>query len=287
MKEQYNNSNRTPLFLNHKFDFTSINRRFSLVFFATLTAFLFLNFFEPFGIYHDGTTSKQDVFVELFVAMSFVFMVMIFTQFVIRPFFKQYRNNIGGIVLWFLIEAVLCANIWTFLTLFVKDAQNITTSALSVWGENFVAYLAVMFLPYALFIFYINMKDKAKPNEIHQKDIEIKPKTVAIKDESGEIKLILDTDNLVYIQSADNYIEINYLEEDILKKELIRNSLKNIEEMLNDSPIIRCHRSFMLNTQKIESAKKTTAGFEVKLRNISDTIIPVSRSYVSELKKYT
>jgi DNA-binding LytR/AlgR family response regulator len=144
-----------------------------------------------------------------------------------------------------------------------------------------------MLLPYSIFMIVTYYKDKSKDfKEIHLEPNIDTGKTVIIRDNSGVEKLILAIDNILYIKSADNYVEILHIENGEPTKTLIRNTIKNFETDFKDLPIIRCHRSFMINTKKIESARKTSSGFDVKINHISETIIPVSRSYVSELKKY-
>ncbi len=67
---------------------------------------------------------------------------------------------------------------------------------------------------------------------------------------------------------------------------MLRNSMKKLEEQLSSKTIFRCHRSFIVNVEKIETAKKTNSGFNLTLKLFPDTIIPVSKSYVSEFRKY-
>jgi len=270
--------------LNYQFDFSSVNRRFSLVFFTTFAAFVFLNFFEPFGLYYDKSISAQEVFVELFIAITVAFVILTITQFVLRPLFNFFISNIWALVVCFFCEAIIISAGWSLLDVLLETKEK---SLIALYGENFLAYVLIMCLPYSLFIIYIYFKDKISVVNVSKDNEKIKTRNISFKDESNEVKLIIGSENLLYIKSADNYVEVNYLENDSCKKTLIRNSLKNIEADLLEYPVIRCHRSFMINTKRIESAKKTTSGFDVKMQFISDSIIPVSRSYVSELKKYT
>ncbi len=273
-------------FIQHTYDFTPVNRRFELAFFITVFAFLFANFFEPFGIHYEYGRTIMKIFVDLFVAMSFAFIVIIVSQFVVRPLIKIYRQNIWITYVWFLFEGIVCATIWTILQITVEISNVPGVSVLSLWFENLVAYTALIAMPYLLYLFYLYHNDRLAllKTSLEEKDKELQ--NVAILDETGETKLLLHIDNFLFASSADNYVEINYVEGKQLHKILIRNSLKNIENSLHNSPIMRCHRSYILNTIKVESAKKTTSGFDVKLQNISNIIIPVSKSYVSELKKH-
>ncbi|MEO1654426.1 MAG: LytTR family DNA-binding domain-containing protein, partial [Bacteroidota bacterium] len=51
--------------------------------------------------------------------------------------------------------------------------------------------------------------------------------------------------NLIYIKSADNYVEVYYLENDQLKKKLIRHNLKHIK--VDFPQLIQTHRSYLIN----------------------------------------
>ncbi len=272
--------------IKHKFDFSPVNRRFGLAFFTTAFAFAFVfaNFFEPFGIYHNSEMTTQEIFVELFVAMTFAFVVITVSQFVVRPLIKSYSQNIWVTYVWFLSEGIVCAAIWTVLQFTLGHAEN---NFFTLYFENLIVYTALIASPYLLFVFYLFHNDRVIEIEENIETEAEKQQTIAINDEAGETKLLVSIDHIIYIQSADNYIEINFFENEKLRKILIRNSLKKIEETFQNTHIIRCHRSFIINTQMIESAKRKSSGFEVKLQGVSSNIIPVSRSYVSELKKYS
>jgi DNA-binding LytR/AlgR family response regulator len=266
-----------------KIDFSSTNRRFSLVFFTTISSFIFLNFFQPFGLYYDENISAQEVFVELFLAMTLVFVVLIISQFVLKPVFKAYELTIPVLVGWFFLEALLVSVLWTFLDIMIKIGYQ---SIIALWLENLVAYCLIMILPYSLFLVFTYYKGALLAVK-ENRDTPLPLQHITIKDEAGEDKLVVDVQNLIYIKSADNYVEVYYTENNNLTKALVRNTIKKLETDLSDTSVIRCHRSYMINSKKIESAKKTTAGFDVKLQQVSETIVPVSRSYVSELKRHT
>jgi len=264
----------------------SVNRKFYLVFFTTITAFLFLNFFEPFGLYYDDSLTHEEVFIELFIAIILAFIVLLFSQFVLRNIFKLKNFTVFSICLWFLLEAVLVASSWFFLDIVDK---GINVNLPQLWFENFLAYVLIMFFPYFLFVSIIHFKDtlNSHKRDIISAGLNNPVQDIVFKDKSGIVKLVLKTENLLFIQSADNYVEINYLEKEIPAKLLLRNSIKKIEQQLINTSIIRCHRSYLVNTLKLEQVKKTASGFTLILKQIPDMTIPVSKSYISEFKKHT
>ena len=168
--------------------------------------------------------------------------------------------------------------------------MDFTGNLKTVWFENFLTYLLIMFPPYFLYVSYIHIKDVIKnlenENSTHKSVEKIVP-DITLKDENEMVKLVLKTENLLFMQAADNYVEVNFLENGVLSKSLLRNSIKKLEPTFINTPIIRCHRSFIVNTKNIELTKKTASGFNLKLNQVSELIIPVSKSYISEFNKYT
>ena len=102
--------------------------------------------------------------------------------------------------------------------------------------------------------------------------------------ENGKHQLSLQADKLLFIKSADNYVEIFYLSHDELRTTLQRNSLKNIAEQLADHPYLqRCHRSYMVNISKINHV--TFAQRQMQLDLGHGQIIPVSQKYQNQFQQ--
>ncbi len=272
-------------YLQTTIDLNSPGRRFYLVVFSVFSAFVFLNFFEPFGLYYDDSITHKEVFIELSIAMTLAFVVLLLSQFVIRVLFKINKFTICSLVFWFLLEDVFVASVWFLFD--ISDAVS-SDNLLNIWIENFWAYILIMIFPYFLFVAYVHIKDviRVLKNEYLIKEAKSKPVNITLMDENGTAKLALKTENLLFIQASSNYVEVYYLENGILSKSLLRNSIKNLEPAFTDTPIIRCHRSFIVNTNNIEIARKTSSGYDLKLNQFSDFAIPVSRSYISEFKKF-
>jgi DNA-binding LytR/AlgR family response regulator len=85
--------------------------------------------------------------------------------------------------------------------------------------------------------------------------------------------------NIVYFKSEDNYILLYYKSENELKKELIRTNLKKLEQELDQPNLIRIHRSYMINSQNLLSAIKTSRGYKVRMEVEPQHHLPVSATY--------
>jgi DNA-binding LytR/AlgR family response regulator len=85
--------------------------------------------------------------------------------------------------------------------------------------------------------------------------------------------------------AIENYVEIYYLEGE-LRKKMVRNTLKNIREVLsNFNYIQQCHRSYLVNLEKITEFNGNAQGLSLNFGNDVELQIPVSRKFVPEIKK--
>ncbi|MBG0858610.1 MAG: LytTR family transcriptional regulator [Bacteroidales bacterium] len=103
-------------------------------------------------------------------------------------------------------------------------------------------------------------------------------------DTNAEI-LKLDLSDIVLIRSADNYVEIYYRDQDNIKKKLIRNTLKNIEQLMSPhDQFIRCHRTSIINVIHIEKLHLKIDSSFIVVKKLNEHI-PVSRQYLLKLKE--
>lgn len=102
---------------------------------------------------------------------------------------------------------------------------------------------------------------------------------IQFKDERNELRFTLASDKIVYIESSDNYCIIKYINNNEVVDFLLRNSLKRLSEELKDTPIQRCHRSYMVNFEHIASLRKDNSeiSLEFDVKGIKE--VPVSKSY--------
>jgi hypothetical protein len=110
-------------------------------------------------------------------------------------------------------------------------------------------------------------------------------KSIEFISETNTDNLTLLISEVVFIQSADNYVEIAYMNGDNLRKKLIRNTLKNIELFIKQySNFIRCHRTCIVNMHYIEKLHQDYSSHWITIKG-SNEKIPVSRQYLLKLKE--
>ncbi len=104
------------------------------------------------------------------------------------------------------------------------------------------------------------------------------PQNLYLKLVADNERDMLEIDNLLYIESADNYCSVVFLQDDKPKKELLRSSLSRLEAQINDNRIIRCHRSYIVNLNLVSAVTGNAQGYKLHLEKARE-IIPVARKY--------
>lgn len=112
------------------------------------------------------------------------------------------------------------------------------------------------------------------------KDKQIEAKKIEIKGEGNYEGLRLFLNDIISIQSSDNYIEVFYVNGKELSKTLIRNKLSVIA---NEFPeLLRTHRSYLINPYHFLQWKTEKSKLFVILFHHIE--VPVSRTYQSNVK---
>ncbi len=89
----------------------------------------------------------------------------------------------------------------------------------------------------------------------------------------------------VYAESDGNYVVFYLSRENGIKREIIRNSISNIEKQLSAVPwFFRTHRAFIVNLKKVKSRQGNILGYQLRLTE-TDFVIPVSRSNIRNFDK--
>lgn len=95
-------------------------------------------------------------------------------------------------------------------------------------------------------------------------------------------KTVYDADKIYLFKTDGNYLYFWVEKNGNSIKRCYQGTMKKLEDQLNGYPqFMRCHNSFMVNTDKLENAWGNSNGMHLKLKNF-DTVIPVSSSHTKE-----
>lgn len=264
-------------FLNKKFTLLdNKDDRYLLILVVFIFSVIFLNIFQPFNISRWYSDSGFIQFLRLSSYGFVIAIVFLFTQFPLRKIFDLQEFKVKNYLLWLVIEISLINLVYIFLYgnpigNFINDLGfSLKYTLLSIW------------LPYSFAILIVYYKNQREEIKSLKTTVAIPPekRLVVLKDENGKIKFSVLATDLLVLESTDNYVSVFYILQNKVQRKLLRNSLKNMEEMLKESGIMRCHRSFMVNPANVEFMQKKGKKLNIKIKHF-DKSIPVSEKYSS------
>jgi len=281
-------------FLNKKFSLLdSAKNKTFLVVFITVFLILYLNIYTPFNMETWVETEKGNSLLIMSIFSVIVGFITAFSQFVLRKVFKVTEFTVKTYLMWLFMELFM---IGFLLTLLFSDFNDVTTFILEL-GFSLKLTYALAIIPNVFFILMLSLikykseitytkteLDKLKENK---NKVVIANELINIPDDKGNVKFSLPLDEILYLESTDNYVFIYYFANSTgtVKKELLRNSLKKLEAIFDNYPIKRCHRSFMVNLNNLDLVKKSGQKMTITISHITETI-PVSKTYQKEFNKY-
>lgn len=254
-------------------------------FFVGVFISVFLIVFEPFGISRWESDNKIR---HLLAFGAITFGVLTFMKFGLFKVFPNYFNEskwtVGREILANLVVICLIAlgNYIYALSIHLFPWRL----DVFFWNFSVVVALGVFPISFNVFVKYNRSLSKySVPVELGLSK-EKEESEVLLKAENGKDTLNLNSADLFFLESADNYSKVVYKLKGELKQELLRGSLSSMESQISNGEIVRCHRSYIVNLNKTESVTGNAQGYKLHLNGI-DTVIPVARKYsaiVNDLK---
>ena len=271
------------------------NNTVRLVLLTALFALLFINIFKPFGSrdWYKISDFKFFIFASLIVLVGML--VVVISRMILLAYVKRNQLTYLKYGAWVLAEILSMSMFYALFTKFIPE-ENANRDFLQIFYDSTLHASLILLLPYAILWLYFSWMDKNHQLEKMQKSdkpVEVPKKNlIAFLDEKGEFKISVVLENLLYIDSADNYATIHYLNKSKLSHFLIRNSLKWMEENLTkETPLVRCHRSYIVNLDKVKVLRRTKDGIFLEMDAMNTPDIPVSKTYyervMAKFSKYS
>ena len=106
-------------------------------------------------------------------------------------------------------------------------------------------------------------------------------------DEKGVLKLSVLPQHVYYIESAGNYVTVAYQNGDRLMRQGMRGSMKAMTPMAEQCGLLRCHRSYFINPEKISSIQRDGDNAFAKLAYENTNPIPITKTYLQDILNST
>lgn len=256
-----------------------------LVFFTAVFALLFINIYAPFGVdtwFH--VSGWQLFFYSSLVTLTGV-LVVVLSRVIMYFVSRKRKINYWQYLVWVLAEIFFMALVYTFYVKLILHDNRYFPDLLKVTVQNTAL---ILLLPYAvLWLFFSWKNEKLKLEKLSQEQVPADQSKMMIPfaDEKGVLRFSAKMENLLYLEASDNYVNIFYLNKDKVMRFMLRNTLKNMEDVLKGTGIVRSHRSYMVNCNKVKVIRKENDGLLLELGLPDATDLPVSRTYLENVMK--
>lgn len=273
-------------FLNKPYPFNDdLKYNSKLIFFISIGVLGFLYLFQPLDV--SLMEDKEKLYVVLGLA-AITFLSLSLNLLILPSLFPDiFINRIWNIkkeILW---------NLWILSTITV--GYYLYYKLLGIFEIDYrmvLGLIVIAIIPITGLIIVnrnrmlrSNLKLAERINKKLEENRSIDDRLVHFKSEYAKDNLSIKVSLLVLIRAANNYIEVFWKEKKGINNQMIRTSLKNAEELLEEHNFIfKCHRSYMVNINFIDKIEGSVQGYKIYFEGI-DFPVPVSKNFAYKLKQ--
>lgn len=190
------------------------------------------------------------------------------------------------------IISILHFGIFVFNYIFLISISKDQSFAMSIifFVSMVVSTILIGFIPSSIIVwmdYTIKLKSNLKQTLLHNQKLKnilknekttVSEKIIELPSDTVKDTIKFNLNNLLFVKSDGNYIEIYIRERDQVVKTFYRFSIQKIEEALSEfSFIIRTHRSYLVNIRNIEKSKGNARNYQLFFEGL-DYSVPVSRN---------
>jgi len=287
-------------FLNKPYPFNdNLKHNAKIIFFISIGILGFLLLFQPIDV---STLSNKEIFYLVSGVGASTFLSLSLNLLILPSFFPRlFRNSHWKIwkeILW---------NLWILITIsginFLFYTKLLGLFSFEIFDPNKVGLLELNFntivsivlvavLPVTALItinqnrlLQLHLKSAIKLNQKLVENKEIDKKLIFFESEYKKDNLTIKIYSLLFVKSANNYIEVYYKDKDEVKHQMVRCSLLKAEEILKDFDfIIRCQRTYIVSTKHIERIEGNSQGYKLYFQKVDFPVL-VSQKYTNEFQK--
>ena len=258
------------------------------VLFGVLFAFLML--YKPFGVYEPELKFNYFLICILHALSP---SLIVCAYFSLLNYYRSLRSHPKK---WTLFEQYFHFSVVVFLigvaSFLMRDSIYNNPGNWSLryfWEEIRNCYLVGSLFYFHLLLANFYFRSKTSPEHplqispvAHQHAITKKDTTeLFIQTQVKQDNFSFNPNDLLFIKAEGNYVELTTFQNQQLKTEIKRISLRQLELRLADYPFLfRCHRTYLINMMQIEKISGNSQGYVVSFKLLTDKI-PVSRAQLN------
>lgn len=264
---------------------TTKDNTIKLILLTAAFALVFINIYAPFESRHwleTPITDWQYLFYSCLVILTGVLVVVV-SRVIMYYATQQHSLQVWHYLIWVLAEVLFMALFYALFEKLVLKDEDYFMDLFKIAAKHTALVLT---LPYAVLWLYFSWDDKQQQiKQLMENGVmpDNSRNMIPFYDERGGLKFSIKMGSLLYIESADNYVNIFYLDNNKILRYTLRSTIKRMEEFFAGTETIRCHRSYMVNFERVKMLRKKQHELTLELDAPTEVEIPVSKTYVQNV----
>ena len=269
----------------------------AMIVFVPIFALVFINIYRPldFDKIDADFLSWLNISRELAVQLITILMILVVMAVVAisRSIMGWYTLNQKHVlsyvtyITWVSLEILIMAGIFTIAAIFTDTGKDVLT----LFHNSLMKTVLILLIPYVMCYIYFIWQERVSQlriirERLAENETVLQAAYIQILDDKGDMRLSVRRENLLLIESADNYVCVWYLNNNVPKKLMVRNTMKHLAEQLAGSRVVRCHRSYMVNIDAIKVLRREKEGIFIELGVDGVPDVPISKTYSESVNQW-
>jgi DNA-binding LytR/AlgR family response regulator len=274
--------------LNKKYPFNEeLKLNLQSIFGVSLGVFLFLLFFQPL----DPTTTDFNKKLLIIAGFGGITLILLL---ILRILFPSVFPKIFLAEKWTLKKEILLHCIFVALNAVAFSFYAVYVGRIEITFSLTVKIVLISMIPvlFLVIIYEYQFLKTRLSNLLNQNKVDTAAENSAetasvieFESDNQSEHFHLFPEQIILIRAASNYIEIIYKQNEKVSRRLVRSTLGKTEKQLSGYPfLLRCHRSYVVNTNSIRKIHKNPEGLKLELYDYPQEV-NVSRQYVLKIKE--
>lgn len=268
---------------------------YTSVLYTLVFSIVFMFLYRPFSssAWFSLTSARIAGLTVLFFAGCVVLLCISKALFI--RFCSTRAAKLWQFILWSIAEFIAIALLYVGFTEIFALGDYHTAGSLIL--KTVCCVMLILLIPYSvIFAVTDSLQSKETPADDSRNATEkqqsstdpvnsLKERMINFTDDSGVLRFSVDVDSILYIKSEGNYVNLYYEKGDGVASYMMRIPIGSLETRLAGTPLLRCQRSYIVNTRRIRMMQNDGKATYIILDNDSVPVIPMSHSYTSSISR--
>lgn len=254
---------------------------YSSILYILLSSVFFMLLYMPFSptTWFSVKTPRLTVLTALFVVLAVLVLVVSNSAFIKVCRTRTMRT--WHYLLWCIAEVVAIGVLYMAETAIFSLGTYPSFHTMAL--KTFFCISVIMAIPYITIYTFFSRREKTGGDESDDGHKTLKDRMINLYDESGVLKFSVDVDSVLYLKSVGNCVDVFYEKGDDVVPYTMRATMNFLEKSLKGTPLVRCQRSYMVNTRRVRMMQNDNRAIYIIVDNDRAPVIPMSPNYVSSV----